>query len=642
MCGICGMAGFVDEALLARMNDIVAHRGPDDQGTYVSPSAPVALGNRRLSILDLSEAGHMPMANQDGSVVVSYNGEIYNAPELRRDLEAQGHRFRSRSDTEVLIHGYEEWGDALPCRLNGMFAFALWDEPKQTLVLVRDRLGIKPLYWTETASGLLFASEVKSLLCCNEVERRVDVENLWAYLSFLWVPGPETLFDGIQKLPPAHMLRWADGAATISRYWQQSFDPLPAAAGEPREALRRVLEGAVGRQLRSDVPVGIFLSGGIDSSGIAAMAAQVLPEPPLCLTITFRSDDARLEQSSDDPKYARLLAESIGATYEEIEVSPDIVDLLPEVVWHQDEPIADPAAINTLLISRSASSRAKVLLSGQGADEVFAGYNVYRMHGLAESLSKLPGWVVDDIVAPVVERLPSLADSPLGVRPGLMLAAHRNLSKLLQGMNMPPQERFVFYRSYYRDDDRDVLAPLLASNPGLRSSFDRHSAYFKEVENEDFLTQMLHVDQNTFLPELNLAYCDKMSMAASVETRVPYLDNEVVDFMARVPSNLKLHGLTSKHLLREAFRGVVPDPILRRRKAAFSAPIRTWLRKDLREMVDDLLSPEVVARRGYFRYPAVRRMIDDDRAGKQDNSLRIWALLTLEIWQRTFIDGPAA
>ena len=638
MCGICGTAGFVDRALVARMNDAVAHRGPDDQGIYVSPSAPIALGNRRLSIIDLSTAGHMPMANRDGSVVVSYNGEIYNAPELTRDLEAQGHRFRSRSDSEVLIHGYEEWGDALPRKLNGMFAFALWDETDGTLLLVRDRLGIKPLYWTETANGLLFGSEVKSLLCSGDVERRVDVENLWAYLSFLWVPGPETLFEGIRKLPPAHMLRWTDGAVTISRYWRQSFNARDAAGGEPEEALRNVFGGAVGRQLRSDVPVGIFLSGGLDSSGIAAVAADVMPQPPLCLTITFRSDDARLEQSSDDPKFARLLAASIGAAHEEIEVSPDIVDLLPEVVWHLDEPIADPAAINTLLISRAASERVKVLLSGQGADEVFAGYTVYRMHGLAEVLGKLPRWLTDDVIAPIVDRLPSLANSPVGVRPGLMLAAHRNLSKLLEGMNMPPRERFVFYRSYYRDDDRDILAPWLASDPGLRSSLDRHSEYFREVENEDFLTQMLHVDQNTFLPELNLAYCDKMSMSASVETRVPYLDNEVVDFMAGVPSNLKLHGLTSKYLLRQMLRGIVPDPILHRRKAAFSAPIRTWLRNDLREIVDDLLSRDVVARRGYFSYPALRRMIDDDREGRQDNSLRIWALLTLEIWHQTFID----
>jgi asparagine synthase (glutamine-hydrolysing) len=639
MCGICGMTEPVDIRALERMLEAMVHRGPDDGGTYVCTDGSVGLGSRRLSIIDLSPAGHMPMVSADRRVAVVYNGEIYNFRDLREQLRALGHRFVSETDTEVLVHGFEEWGTELFPRLNGIFALAIWSAGR--LILARDRFGVKPLYHKVDERGrLCFASEVKSLIAGGYHFASLDPLAIHKYLAFLWVPGPSTMFPGVSKLPPAHWAEWDGRELSFHRYWTPVFAPEPMAEAEAAAELRTILESTVARQLVADVPVGVFLSGGLDSTALAAMVTRVTGRPADCFTIGFRHSDSALEQSSDDARFARMAAESLGARFRNIEVAPDIVALLPKVIWHLDEPIADPAAIATYLICESAKSDVTVLLSGQGADEVFAGYRVQAMSDWADRAGRLPAPVRQRALAPLVGALPSICHLLPGVHPGLVLAAHRYLSKMLAGVDLPRDERYVFYRSYYTDEALlGLYAPELKSALIDAQAGSEHLQYLREAPAKDFLNRILYTDWHTFLPELNLAYCDKMSMAASVEARVPFLDNEIVDFMLRVPRHLKQNGRSSKIILRSAVDGIVPAAIIKRRKAGFGVPLRTWLRRDLREMVDDLLSTERIRARGYFNPSAIRDLIVDDREGRADNTYRIWALLSLELWHEVFMDG---
>jgi asparagine synthase (glutamine-hydrolysing) len=646
MCGICGTAGFIDQGLVERMVRSMAHRGPDDSGVGAWPEANVALGNCRLSILDLSAAGHMPMCNEDQTVWITYNGEVYNFPELREQLQGRGHRFRSRTDTEVIIHGYEEWGMDVLARLSGMFAFALLDlrpsrpSSSPAVLLARDRLGIKPLYFTFVGDRLLFASEVKAMLQAEDVPRWVNFAALHRYLTFLWAPGPETLFDAVYKLPPGHYLAWSDGRHRVAPYWDLRFHPSDAAS-EPEmvEELRGILNRSVKRHLVSDVPLGIFLSGGLDSSTNLALATQLTGRRMTAFTIAYRPEDGRTEQSDEDPKFARLVARRFGAEHHEIIVAPDIVELLPKVVWHLDEPVADPATIPTYLICEAARGKLKVLLSGQGGDEIFAGYHIYLTHRLANAIQCVPGFLRNGTASEVLRLLRLLGTRPPGIKPGFWMAAHRYLGKLLQGASLPEEERFVFYRSHFHDEDLCRLyTPELRSRLVGRIAGDRHLAYFGDVPEEDFVNRMLYVDVKTFLPELNLTYSDKLSSAASLEIRVPLLDQEVVEFMARVPPRFKLHGLRLKYLLKKTMEGVLPRGVIYRRKAAFGSPIRAWLRKDLAPLVDELLSEDSCRARGYFNPTAIRQLVERNRDGTEDNTLRIWGLLNLELWHRAFLD----
>jgi asparagine synthase (glutamine-hydrolysing) len=625
---------------------LIAHRGPDDNGVFVTSDRMFGLGNCRLSIIDLSHAGHMPMCNEDETVWITYNGEIYNFHSIRSELQKLGHRFRSQTDTEILVHGYEEWGAPLLERLNGMFGLALLDLRKKPakLLLARDRFGIKPVYYTMVGDRLVYASEIKAILLAPGVARDVDLNALHRYLAFLWVPGPETLFKGIYKLPPGHYLEWSEGEYSVHAYWNLRFPPATANGKRDENRLSaellEILRRAVKRHLISDVPLGVFLSGGLDSSTILALAAELTHEPVKSYTIAYRPEDGRLEQSDADRVFARLAARRLAADHHEIEVNPDIVDLLPKVVWHLDEPVADPAAISTYLICRQGRPEVKVLLSGQGADEVFAGYRLHWTHRLASMLQVIPSPLRHAFARFPLGALPSISHWLPGVRPGLVLAVHRYWDKLLAGVDIDPEHRYVFYRSYYTDQEQfamytpELRVALLGAVAG-----DRHLTHFQAVPDADFLDRMLYVDVKTFLTELNLTYCDKLSSAASVEVRVPFLDSEVVDFMSRMPPQMKLHGFKSKYIFRRAVERVVPPEILHRRKAAFGAPIRAWLRRDLHDMVDGLLSEKTLRERGYFQPAAVRAMIEEDRKGEGDHTLRIWALLTLELWHRTFIDS---
>jgi asparagine synthase (glutamine-hydrolysing) len=628
------------------MSCAIVHRGPDDGGTEIVAerafSPWIGFGNRRLAVIDLSPAGHQPMHNEDGTIWITYNGEIFNFLDLRPGLESKGHQFHSQSDTEVLLHLYEEHGVDFLNKLNGMFGLALWDSNRQRLILARDPFGIKPLYYMPLDRGrLAFASEVKCFLAGELLAPEVDEEALHYYLNFLWVPGPKTLFKGVFKLMPGHVLLWHEGQYEIREYWNGL--PLPEPRERPEreliEELREHLHAAIKRHLISDVPLGVFLSGGLDSSSILALGTQIVNRSMKAYTITFRSKDARYEQSDEDQKYARLVAKKFEAEHHEIQVQPDIVDLLPKMVWHMDEPVADPAAITSYLICKAAREQLTVLLSGQGGDEIFGGYHIHLEDRVSKPFALLPQFVRNNVMLPALDILPSLKEKLPGIRPGKVTAFHRYFRKTLLTAGHPRAERYVLHRSYYAPGELEKMyATDFWNRVKTVNPMETHLAYFRQVSNADFTDQMLYVDQKTFLPELNLTYSDKTSMATSVEARVPLLDQELAAFMRQVPARYKINGLRQKYLFKRAMEGTLPREVIWRRKAAFGAPIQRWLRDDLREVVRDLLSEENLRRRGYFNPTAIQQMILADESGMTDHSLRIWALLTLELWMRIFVD----
>jgi asparagine synthase (glutamine-hydrolysing) len=647
MCGIAGMVGVKDAELLNEMLRITAHRGPDDSGTYLtggsSPWNSAAIGNNRLKILDLSSAGHQPMASPDGNVWVVYNGELFNYPELRDELIADGCVFRSHTDTEVLPLLWLKYGERMVDRLNGMFAFAIWDKREDRLFIARDRMGVKPLYYAMSAGKLYFGSEIKSILLAPDIHAEIDLSVIREFLSLLYVPNPGTMFRNIKKLQPGCTLLWKNGEMRIDRFWDGS-QPAPRLPGNERDLIhqcREVLRDTVRRQLVSDVPVGFFLSGGLDSSTLLACAAEVHTGPLRCYTISFREEHAQLEQSGDDAYYAKRVAQKFGAECQEILVDPDVTSWLPKVIWHLDDAVADHAAIATWLICREAKSSSTVLLSGQGGDELFAGYRVH----LVGKYPKWPGLLSPTLrqkllISPI-EALGRNAGRIPGISPGLVMAYCRYTTRALRIAGLTPPEQFAGMRSYM---DTAALEGLLTPEvfAAARPQDEVLLEHFREAASLDFVDQMLYVDQQTFLPDLNLAYTDKLSMAASIEARVPFLDNAVVDFMRGIPSSLKLRGYNQKYILKKAMEDILPKEIITRRKAAFGLPVRSWLRNELREMVGDLLAEKRVRERGLFRPEIVTKMVEDNRSGNRDYTLQLWSLLTLELWQQTFTDAPKA
>jgi asparagine synthase (glutamine-hydrolysing) len=638
MCGICGVVGREDEQLVRDMADTLAHRGPDGEGFRCFPArnggAPASLGHRRLTIIDLSERGAQPMEYADGRYWIVYNGELYNFKELRADLEQDGYRFRSESDTEVLLAAYCKWGKAMLERLNGIFAFAIWDTERHELFLARDRLGVKPLYYTQRDGSFYFASEIKALLKVLPTPR-LRPEGIADYLTFLWIPDPDTMFEGIFKLPAGHFAEFGGGQLQIHPYWDLVFDVDDSLSEDDWiSSVERSVREAVRRQMVADVPLGSFLSGGIDSSAIVAEMTAVAGDVT-AYSIGFSAQDLSYDISPDDLRYARSVAKTFGVDYHEQLLEPRIVDLLPRLIHHLDDPVADPAAVTTYLICSAASERLKVILSGMGGDEVFAGYPRYpaaRIAGLA-----------DAIPAPLRRAIRTASEGRLTLGPpGRLRPLRRNLMKLLRGIDQPPQDRYLVYCSYYRPEElqRLVHGDLRAAIQG-HDPFRHHREYFDRVRGQPWLNQMLYVDAKTFLPCLNLAYTDKMSMAASTEVRVPLLDDEVVSHAARIPPQLKLHRLTRKYVFKRSMEGILPRDVIWRPKAGFGAPIRGWLVNELRPLVDDVLSREAVAARGLFDPNEVQRLVSATADGTEDNALRLWALLTLELWHQEFVDGSA-
>lgn len=632
MCGICGVVGQADQQLIKNMLARMAHRGPDDEGVYIAETSTterVGLGHRRLSIIDLSPAGHEPMPDRSNQIWLTFNGEIYNFKELRRDLEARGHIFKSNTDAEVIIYAYCEWGRECLSRLNGMFAFAIWDARDESLLLARDRLGIKPLYYADTPAGFAFASEIKALLAIPEFDRAVDLSALDQFMTFLWTPDPKTVFRGVNKLPPAHCLVYRNGKAEVFEYWDIAFDEDDSISeSEWAERLREQITRSVRAQMIADVPLGAFLSGGLDSSTIIALMTGVATQQVTTYTFGFKQEDLRYDILEDDVKYARIVGRKFQTDYHEQYLEPQVMELLPKLVYHMDEPVADPAIITSYLICRTARERLTVLLSGMGGDEVFAGYPRHAAVKIAEAYNLIPQF----LSKPVVAALP-------GAKPGKFTALFRNTKKLARSAALPERERYLGFGTYFTEDEKRAMytGELQEAASGF-DAYEQHQKYFDRVSGEDFINQMLYVDLKTFLPCLNLTYTDKTSMAASMEVRVPLLDHELIELAARMPARLKLKGLTGKHILKRAAEAWLPREIIHRKKAGFSAPVRAWLVRDLRDMVEDLLSESNINRRGYFNYQSVRRLIDENLAGREDNNLKIFQLLTLELWHRTFID----
>ncbi|MER7763655.1 asparagine synthase (glutamine-hydrolyzing) [Streptomyces sp. NPDC097619] len=635
MCGIAGTYRWPDgKAVTDRLTDTLAHRGPDGAGRYshAAGEGEVHLGHRRLAIVDLSETGAQPMVS-DG-LVLTYNGELYNAPELRAELTAAGVRFRGTSDTEVLLEAWRRWGtDCLP-RLRGMFAFGVFDERTGELVLARDQLGIKPLFLLRRGAGLVFASELKALAGATGAPLEVDPAALVASLLYYWVPDSRCAYREAEKLPPGTWLRIRpDGAVDRGRFWdlrEVAAEGRDRARGGDLPDIASVVAESTKRHLLADVPVATFLSGGLDSSYLTALAARDRPGIS-AYTIGFRAEDARFEAMPDDLRYARQVAARYGVDLHEIEIAPDVQDLLPRMTYALDEPIGDPAAINTFLICSAArEAGVKVMLSGMGADELFAGYRKHLANLMAVRYRRVPGAVRGGL-ARAVDRLP-VASARRGYR------SVRFAKRFLSFAGLP--EETAFRRSYTLYDRPELLGLI---DPDLAGTVDEvlteHADVYADNELDDFVNRMCLGDSRMFLPGLNLAYTDRSSMAASTEVRVPYVDVEVVRAAFAVPGDRKIVGRQGKAVLKEAAVSVLPREIVYRPKGLFSAPLRAWMSRDLAPLVREVVNDGLLVRSGFLRREALARMVAEDAAGRTDYSKHLWHVLTLEYWYRDATSG---
>jgi asparagine synthase (glutamine-hydrolysing) len=639
MCGIAGIWGEANEACIRRMTELVSHRGPDDCGVRVFQYGDigVSLGHRRLSIIDLSEAGHEPMTNEDGTIWLVFNGEIYNFRDLRAELLGHGHVFRSATDAEVLIHAYEEWGTAFVAKLNGIFAFAIWDERKRRLHLARDRFGVKPLYYAQLGRRIIFASEIKALLCYPGIDRDLNRDLLSTYITFRYCPEPWTLFNRVRKVAPGEVMTVSQSGVSSFQVYELKFDVIENS--EERELaakLRELLAGAVARQMISDVPIGFFLSGGLDSSGLLAMARSQTKGSIQTFTVGFRSQDQNFERQPDDLEYAREVARYFGTHHHEIILEPKVIDLLPKVIWHLDEPIADPAAITSYLICEQARRYGvKVLLSGQGGDEVFCGYPWHLAVQIGRYYQHVPSALRTALEA-MTFKLP-------GARGGAFAGTLRRIRKFTASASLPFEPQLLGYLSYASDENRAGLFSTDDSDSFYNGKHsEAHMRLLRDSAGWHYINQMLHLDMGTFLPSLNLAYTDKTSMAHGVEARVPYLDNEVVDFMAHVPPALKMRRLTRKHLLKLALGPMLPRRVIHRKKGGFGAPIRSWISRDLKPMIGDLLSPSQITKRGFFNPEYVQRLTRENASGRSDYSYLIYSLLSFELWYQAFVESDSS
>jgi asparagine synthase (glutamine-hydrolysing) len=644
MCGIAGIFGREPGARVAAMLRAVEHRGRDDEGVWTSEPAD-DLGHRRLSIIDTSAAGHQPMPSGDGRFVVTYNGELYNYRELREQLRARGHEFRTDCDTEVLLAAFAEWGeDCLP-RLNGMFAFALWDAERRTLTLARDRLGIKPLHYAAApgrdgeGGHFLFGSEIKALLAAGLCERALDPAGLHQQLTFLWTPDPQTLFRGVKKLPPAHVLTVAsDGAGgfreTLREWWDVSFDEIEEGRSEDwwRERVLETLERAVRMEMVADVPLGAFLSGGVDSSSIVALMDRHSGGRRVSTyTVGIGQEDLRFDIIPDDTRYSRVVGELFQTDYHEQTLRPDVIDLLPRLVRALEMPIID-MAVSSYLVSASARETLTVMLSGMGGDEVFAGYPRQLAMRLASALDPVPSLVRRPLMGALAAALP-------GGRPGRLTAPLRNAKKFARSAALDFESRYLGFGTYFTDEHKRALyTDEMRDATRGADAYRQHRRYFSRCRAAAPLNRLLYVDLKTFLPCLNLDYTDRTSMAATLEVRVPFLNVEVVELAARMPPRLKLKGLQRKYILKRAAERLLPREVVWRKKAGFGAPVRAWLRGPLRPLADELLSEETVRRRGLFRPAEVRRVVEANLSGREDYALQVLQLLTLELWHREFLD----
>jgi len=641
MCGITGAVWTdpdkaVAPAALARMVEALRHRGPDDEGTYTSelkvtpgyPSTPgVALGFRRLSIIDVA-GGHQPMPNEDGSVEVVFNGEIYNFRDLRRRLEGKGHKFRTQSDTEAIVHLYEDEGPEMLGHLNGMFALAVWDAARGQLLLARDRLGQKPLVYREEPGRLLFASELKSLLELEDVPRQVDPHAIDAYLAYQYVPHPQTIFRGIHKLPPGHWAVYRDGKLSVRPYWQPDFQYEQEHPERPwSEQLRELLTSSVELRLQSDVPLGAFLSGGIDSTIVVGLMQKLTREPVRTFSIGFPVPEF------DETGYAAMAAEKFGTVHEEFRVEPDALAVLPKLIWHYDEPFADSSAIPTWYVSQLTRRHVTVALTGDGGDELFAGYPRYKAVWLAGGYDRLPAGLRRLLAGRYWQKLPA---SPR------QKSFFRRLKRFTERLAEEPRRRYMNWIGIFSEALRAELYTdgFLGQLPDVDPLEFLLEAY-ERSSRRDPVTSTSLADLVTYLPCDLMTKVDIASMAQGLECRQPFLDYRVVELAARMPLGEKFRLGRGKRVLLEAFADLLPEPIRRRKKMGFGVPIDHWFRGPLAGYLREVLTDPGTLRRGIFRPEAVRRLVEEHISGVFDHSYRLWALLVLELWQRRWVDGRA-
>jgi asparagine synthase (glutamine-hydrolysing) len=626
MCGIAGRLNVdpesrVAEAYLLRMTGTLRHRGPDDEGVWAD--GPVGLGSRRLAIIDLSPRAHQPLTNEDGSLWIAFNGEVYNFQELRPELERQGHAFRSDGDTETVLHLYEEHGVDCLQRLRGMFAFALWDARRRTLFVARDRLGKKPLFYYQDRSRFLFASEPKAILQDPDVVADPDPLAIDHYLTYGYVPSPRSAFRGIRKLPPGHYLLVRNGEVEVRPYWSLRYTPQrtapEAALGEELLAL---LRDAVRLRLISDVPLGALLSGGMDSSTVVALMREASSGPVRTFSIGF--DEAEY----DELGYARLVAQRFETEHHERVVKPEAVSALPRLVWHYNEPFADSSALPSLAVCEMARGFVTVALNGDGGDETLLGYDRYRA-------AKLAGWQ-DGIPRPVRRAVAVGARLLPGRTPRSW--PHR-LRRLTEALDQDPRRRYGSWMTYFDHGQKaEVCTAAFRGAVGALDSLTLLDRAFEASDAPTFVEAAAHTDIQMYLPDDLLVKMDIASMTHSLEVRSPFLDHRVVEFAATLPASVKLRGLVQKHLLRRVMKGVLPEPVLRRKKMGFGVPIDRWFRHELREMAYDLLLDGRARQRGYFRPEVVRRYLDEHVEGRVSHAPRLWSLLLLELWHRMFVD----
>ena len=624
---MCGIAGFTDSdasssrpadaafSTVRGMCDVIRHRGPDDEGIHVEPG--VGLGMRRLSIIDLS-TGHQPIHNEDQTIWIVFNGEIYNYRELRRELESAGHQFYTSSDTETIVHAYEEWGEQAFGRLRGMFGLAIWDRRQRMLLLARDRAGIKPLHYTMRGERLYFGSEIKSLLAAGAVDREIDPEALDHYLSFLYVPRDRAIFKGVRKLAPGHYLTFKAGKIEVRQYWQiRTAEQFQGTADEAAHALESVLADAVESHMVSDVPLGAFLSGGVDSSVVVGLMARASSRPVKTFSIGFD------EPQFDELEHARSVATHFGTDHHEFVVRPDGLSILDRLIEHFDEPFADSSAIPTWYVSEMARRHVTVVLSGDGGDELFGGYDRYLPHPRVAQFDRLP--------LPGKRRVASIAWPllPHGMRGKNFL---RHVARSENG-------RYLDSIAFFQPDEKRALYSV-----DMQRRLDGHQAedlmarHFTRFDGLPPHSRMMRFDFETYLPEDVLTKVDRMSMAHSIESRVPLLDNDVIEFASTLPASLKIANGRRKHVLKEAASRLLPPEILNRRKQGFGVPLGVWFRGGLTDVFSDVLRSPITRQRGYFAPTFIDRIVGEHLSGKRDHTLRLWQLLVFELWHRQYLD----
>jgi asparagine synthase (glutamine-hydrolysing) len=648
MCGIAGASWTergrpLDREILARMTTAIAHRGPDDDGEHWSSAgtgasgAGCALGFRRLSIIDLS-SGHQPLSNEDGTIWIVFNGEVYNYKELRPGLESRGHRFATASDTETIVHLYEEHGIDCVRHLRGMFAFALWDDRRKRLLLARDRLGKKPLVYRHEAERLLFASELKAILQVSDVPREVDAEAVDLYLTYQYVPHPRSILKGFNKLPPGHIAVYEAGKLTVSRYWQPPYDlSLTGELAEPaltqsgswtpdqwRSRLRETLTEAVRLRMRSDVPLGAFLSGGIDSTITAGLMQSLSERPVHTFSIGFPI------AQFDERKFAQAAAKHLGTDHHEYVVEPSALESLPRLSWHYDEPFGDSSASPMLYLSEVTRREVTVALSGDGGDELFAGYDRYQAVRLAGQIDRVPQFVRTAMGWPIWQKIPTSS----GQR-----SVGRRAKRFAAGLAQPPELRYLKWIGMFdRDRRQDLYTREFRDRVGRFDSGQFLLDCYRACPDRDFITRTTCVDVLSYLPCDILTKVDIASMAHSLEARCPFLDHHVVELAARMPMELKMPGGRGKQILIDTFSDLLPEPIRNRSKMGFGVPLDHWFRDELRPLLHDVLLDSRAASRGYFRPAAVRQLIDEHQSGRWDHSYRLWTLICFEQWHRVFVD----